>query len=267
MKSYLLKLVKMLFKKTGLNIYQTSNKNILFGKNANLDISHLRLGEKIDLIQLQDNNSPIFNWLLTKIHHTKSQYFQDLIVLYLLNGKENGYFIEFGACDGVELSNSLLLEEEYKWSGILCEPLYDYQSRLTENRSSKIDFRAVWPESGKNVYLENFGPLGLSKFREKNKFFKFNNPRNKAVTSVSLNDLLLFHVAPKEIDFISMDTEGNELEILKTFPFKNWKIKIFCIEHNFSENRASIRELMEKNNYSFTNFLCDPIDDWYILKN
>jgi hypothetical protein len=76
----------------------------------------------------------------------------------------------------------------------------------------------------------------------------------------------LFHSAPKEVDFISVDTEGTEFEILNAFPFQDWKIRVFCIEHNFSKNRPYIQKLMEKNNYTLLNFAYDPIDDWYILK-
>jgi hypothetical protein len=50
-----------------------------------------------------------------------SQIRQDLFVLFAL-GKTPGYFVEFGACDGVYLSNTFLLETYYGWSGLLVEP-------------------------------------------------------------------------------------------------------------------------------------------------
>jgi FkbM family methyltransferase len=266
MKSYFFKFIRKVFGKVGILIFQSSNKSIVIGNKANFDIEFLKVGEKLNLLDSKTTDSQLKNWLLSKIIYTNSQYFQDLIILFLLDQKKNGYFVEFGACDGIELSNTLLLERDYKWSGILSEPLKDFHEKLAVNRECKLDQRAVWPVSNISVYLENFGPLGLSKFSEKSKFLKLNHPRFQAVKTVSLNDLLLSHGAPVEIDFVSMDTEGSEFEILNTFPFKNWKIKIFCIEHNFSEKRMQIRELMEKNNYTFKEFGCDPIDDWYILK-
>lgn len=267
MKSYFYKFIRKVLEKVRILIFQTTNKSIIIGNKANLDINLLKLGEKLTLLNSKTIDYQLKNWLLSKIMYSNSQYFQDLIILFLLEQKENGYFVEFGACDGIELSNTLLLERDYKWSGILSEPLKDFHEKLEINRNCKLDQRAVWPVSNNSVYLENFGPLGLSKFSEKSKFLKFNHPRFQAVKTVSLNDLLLSHGAPVEIDFVSMDTEGSEFEILKTFPFQNWKIKIFCIEHNFSEKRTQIRELMEKNNYKFKDFTFDPIDDWYILKN
>jgi hypothetical protein len=53
---------------------------------------------------------------------SKSQLRQDLFVLSECQFKENGFFIEFGATNGVDLSNSHILETKFKWNGILAEP-------------------------------------------------------------------------------------------------------------------------------------------------
>ena len=53
------------------------------------------------------------------------------------------------------------------------------------------------------------------------------------VHTISLKDLLLKNNAPKEIDLISIDTEGSELEIIEQFDFNKYKTKIIIIEHNY----------------------------------
>ncbi|ABB36240.1 conserved hypothetical protein [Synechococcus sp. CC9605] len=53
---------------------------------------------------------------------SNSQIGADLICLHQLNYKENGYFVEFGAYDGIDHSNTLLLESEFNWTGLLVEP-------------------------------------------------------------------------------------------------------------------------------------------------
>ena len=90
------------------------------------------------------------------------------------------------------------------------------------------------------------------------------NNRAVPVETVSLNDLLDEYAAPDEIDYMSVDTEGSELEILSAFDFGRRHVKLFSIEHNFTPLRAEIHALMTLKGYvrrfpEFTRF-----DDWYV---
>ena len=69
------------------------------------------------------------------LQKSKSQLRQDLFVLGVTNFKQNGFFCEFGATNGVDLSNTYLLEKEFNWSGILAEPAKIWHSDLQRNRS------------------------------------------------------------------------------------------------------------------------------------
>ena len=93
------------------------------------------------------------------------------------------------------------------------------------------------------------------------------NHREVPVQTISLNDLLDEHQAPNEVDYMSVDTEGSELEILKAFDFTKRRVKLFTIEHNFTPLRAEIFELMTAQGYvrrfpEYTRF-----DDWYIHRS
>ena len=80
--------------------------------------------------------------------NVKSQIGQDLFVLYMLNWKRGGYFVEFGATNGVDLSNTYSLEKDFGWTGILAEPAKVWHVDLLNSRSAIIDFDCVWKESG-----------------------------------------------------------------------------------------------------------------------
>ncbi len=82
---------------------------------------------------------------------TPSQIRQDLFVVAATRGKKNGFFVEFGATDGREMSNSLLLEQSFGWSGILSEPAPVWHNELKANRRAKIDTRCVWKSSGETI--------------------------------------------------------------------------------------------------------------------
>ena len=80
----------------------------------------------------------------------------------------------------------------------------------------------------------------------------------------TLSKVLDDETFPSEIDFLSLDTEGSEFEILKSFNFNDYKVKVICVEHNVNKNRSLIQELLEKNNYKRIIFPIIEIDDFYI---
>jgi FkbM family methyltransferase len=209
---------------------------------------------------------------LSKIE-SNSQLLQDCLVVMLTNFKQSGYFVEFGACDGKYLSNTLLLEKKYNWTGILAEPSRHFHNLLIKNRNCLIDFRAVYHTSKLNVdfrdITDHIDLSGIVNSFNQDKHRKKRNIGNTyTVETVSLTDLLNFYNAPSVIDYISIDTEGSEYEILKNFDFNRYSITIFTIEHNYIESqRNQIKELMEKNNYRRIFVDYSKWDDWYILNS
>ena len=53
------------------------------------------------------------------------------------------------------------------------------------------------------------------------------------VKTTSLNTAFSLHNAPQEIDYISIDTEGSELEVLQGLDFNKYRVGFLTIEHNF----------------------------------
>lgn len=202
---------------------------------------------------------------------SQAQLFQDLFVLFMLRGKRNGFFVEFGATNGVEVSNTYLLETKCGWSGILAEPARIWHEALDTNRKAKIDHRAVWNESGKTLTFNEVEAADLStiaafsdsdEHREKRR-----SGKNYDVESVSLNDLLAFHDAPKKIDYMSVDTEGSELEILRHFDFDRYDVSVFTVEHNSMEPlRGSVHALLISKGYVRLFEDCSRWDDWYVKR-
>jgi hypothetical protein len=91
--------------------------------------------------------------LLQALHHSQSQFGQDLFVLSELDFMRNGFFVEFGATDGVHLSNTYLLEKEFGWHGIVAEPARGWHKDLRSNRSCHIETDCVWKDSNQHFLL------------------------------------------------------------------------------------------------------------------
>ena len=84
------------------------------------------------------------------------------------------------------------------------------------------------------------------------------------VETITLMELLEAHNAPSEIDYLSIDTEGSELEILKSFDFSRYKIRVITCEHNYSNDRDKINELLTLNGYKRKMESVSLWDDWYV---
>lgn len=209
--------------------------------------------------------------VLENLNKSKSQLRQDLFVLSQLNWKRQGFFVEFGATNGSDLSNTLLLESEFNWTGILAEPAIGWQEALIKNRPAAIlDFRGVWRNSGTFVtFLESAEPeLSTIESFRKADLHAMSRKRSKntyEVQTISLMDLLNEHQAPKLIDYLSIDTEGSEYEILSTFDFDKFTFNIITVEHNFTSNREKIFNLLLENGYQRRLSDISSFDDWYVF--
>jgi FkbM family methyltransferase len=196
-----------------------------------------------------------------------SQLQADFVALFFKR-TEPGFFVEFGACDGIRFSNTYILEKAFGWEGILAEPGRNWSSQLARNRTSHIDFRCLSGDDSMEVEFSEDSAAefsSLSIFTPQNLTGPKKNIRKKyKVKTVSLNTLLLDWSSPKVIDYISVDTEGGELEILEKFSFAEWDVQFFSIEHNFTSNESKIDALLHKNGYTriFKNITL--WDGWYI---
>ena len=158
-----------------------------------------------------------------------SQLHQDIFALTCLNFKRNGFFVEFGACDGQYLSNTYLLERIFGWNGVLAEPTRRWHTDLVINRQkSFIDRRCVWRVSGALLeFNEGEDPALSGLFSRESQLASVCSFQ---VETVSLADLLRQSNAPQEIDFLSIDTEGSEWDIIRDFNFNSFDIRVVCIE-------------------------------------
>jgi FkbM family methyltransferase len=200
---------------------------------------------------------------------SKSQLGQDLLALIASGTGKRGFFVEFGSADGVALSNSFLLEKELGWSGILCEPSRSWHEDLKRNRSCIVDTRCVYSKTGEQIsFSENYiGELsGITEFTGDDHHGLINRTTDSyQVETISLLDLLKHHNAPKHIEFLSVDTEGSEFEILYAFDFSQYTFGAICVEHNYLENRPKVKQLLLANGYRQVYPELSDFDDWFVL--
>lgn len=203
------------------------------------------------------------------------QFSQDVYALAVNNFKRDGYFVEFGALNGIQDSNTYVLEKDYGWTGILCEPGKGFQQVLRASRKCAIDYRAVYDKTGETlIFKEMHHYTGLSGLENHNYDDMHRDVRRNGknsvyeVESVTLNDLLKDYNAPYVIDYMSIDTEGSEPVILDAFDFKKHIIRFMTVEHNHNEkNKQQVRDRLLSNGYLLVYEDKSGIDDYFVHKS
>jgi FkbM family methyltransferase len=206
-------------------------------------------------------NKNFFKFIIDKKKISKSQVFQDLFAYFFSNCKKRGVFIEIGGGNGVDLSNTYILEKMFKWTGVVCEPDNRLHTNILSKRKCFLETAPITNSSNKIFYFNDKGTY--------NSYTSSTyNSSAKKLKSLSLNNLIKKYQLTKNIDYISIDTEGNELDIIKNFNFNKYNVKIFTIEHNFQKNiRENIYKILKKNNYQRVFKYISYMDDWYIKRN
>ena len=255
----------------------TFHKLDLFAKKANLDLKEC-LNEAFNQNALIDDNIDFLKGFIDhfkKIENFQSQIYQDIFASFVVGDKYEKTFLEFGATDGFNLSNSFLLENSFDWKGALAEPSPQWHEALKKNRkNSKIITKCIWKESGKKLdfFMSDFGELSsLKDFVESDKASipdnaeaRLKNGKIISVETISLNDVVNEYFDSICPSYISIDTEGSEYEILKAFDLDNFRPKVFTIEHNYTENETKIDELLITSGYERIFRKLTGFDAWYV---
>ena len=197
-----------------------------------------------------------------------SQLGQDHFVLAVLHGMRDGYFLDSGAADGVRSSNTLLLESAYGWNGICIEPNDRYFQALQHNRHCLCVHCCLYDREGEVEFLESANMLGGILQEYTPAMLRYTHhvfgpklapvrKRTRTIASV-LRDC----GAPPVIDYWSLDTEGSELVILKSFPFDDYRLRVLTVEHNRQPVREEIRQFLQAR--GFRRIHDFGIDDCYL---
>jgi len=200
---------------------------------------------------------------------------QDLFVVEALGGLRGGFFLDSGASDGVSGSNTLLLESSFGWQGICVEPNDQLFARLVRERRCTCLNCCLYDREGEVAFFEAAGVFGgildeydpgLLRYARSVVTSRLDEGKSDSAVTKSartIGSILREFGAPRVIDYWSLDTEGSELSILKSFPFGEFTVRVLTVEHNLTSARQTIRWFLEARGYRCAQAL--GIDDGYIL--
>lgn len=180
--------------------------------------------------------------------------------------KHDGSFVEIGACSGSRLSSCYVLEKDLDWYGVAVEPNSKYYKECRVNRKNPLN-ACIYNYDGEVDYVECEGRIeerdwaaeGLSgiKTHLRKHHEHYHKKYGKMVKKkcVSPSTLLKEYNYPKTIDYLSLDTEGSEFEILRAWPWEHYRVGLLSVEVGDEVNELSTF-LKTKNYYKVKNPFC-----------
>lgn len=173
-----------------------------------------------------------------------SQLGQDQWVIRTLKGKENGTFLDIGAYDGKYHSNTLALENDFGWTGWLIEALRAHANRAQCMRHAQVVNVAVGPDENQRAFYVAEQWSGLRDFIRPNLLAghqEHHNPLTVIHTTPLAKLLRNLHVPPV-IDYLSIDVEGAEYPILKSY-FMDPPVRFRCMTIEIGVNADHLNQL------------------------
>jgi len=201
-----------------------------------------------------------------------SQSFQDKWVESVFGKHYRGFFVDVGSSDGLILSNTRYLEEKLGWNGICIEPNVGFFKELQNNRKCICTNDLVYSCETDLLFRDIRGfPQKLvssivSEIPQNDK-----NDTAYRKTKTLLQIFQECHITCN-IDYMSVDVEQSEYEVLLGFPWDTRHCKLLTIEHNSYANGRELKDkifnfLISKHyTRAFNDVSCDgnAYEDWYI---
>jgi len=187
------------------------------------------------------------------IKEQSQKYFHDLLndkfydeIVFLRKNK--GYYVEIGALDGWQQSQSIHFEHVKEWDGIIVEPVTDWFDQIKKHRNCSVCINPISDIRETNKFIiRDF--LAYSHMIDTDEIYGPDKVKNVIeVDTITLYDLFKKYKSPKVIDFVSIDTEGYEYRILEKYFEENdvYKINLISFETN---KKDKMHEMMVSNSY------------------
>ena len=188
---------------------------------------------------------------ISPVFRSFSQFNEDLLIDLLFGSKNNGFYLDIGANDP-SFNNNMKRFYDKGWSGINIEPGIDSIKKFCESRIRDINLNiGVGPVKGALTFYQVVGDSTLSSFNEKiakKMAAKFGLTIDEiSIDVLRLIDVFEEYVKDKQVDFMSVDTEGLDLEVLQSNDWDRFRPTLIMVE--IDNQYQQIVEFMSQCNY------------------
>ena len=194
------------------------------------------------------------------------QHLEDEYIKSLFPDGYIGICIEVGAYNGISLSNTYHFEL-IGWRCLCIEPIPSAYEECKKNRKESYNY-CISDKNMDNIdftiYHLGTNLCAISSLIPDERLVDSHNHLITDITKINVNVITLNKLLddinfPLNIDFISIDTENTELDVLKGLDLNKYNVKILCIENNFNE--PFIEEYLKNFGYRKINRIA--VNDFY----
>ena len=197
-----------------------------------------------------------------------AQFGEDRILDAIFLHRSEGNCVEVGANDGMTDSMTYHFEL-FGWNCLLVEPIPDLARKISVKRNCIVKNYAASSEEGEASFIiaeEALGMSGLELTRKQlQAITRAGGTQKEIKVRKKTLDGILEESNFREIDFISIDVEGHELEVLKGFSLEKFNPRIVLLEDNSNQTDAAVQNYMKSKGYII--FKRTGVNDWYALEN
>ena len=179
----------------------------------------------------------------------------------VFKGYKNGFFVDVGAHDGISINNTLYFEKFNNWSGVNIEPIQKVFDKLVINRTSSININcAVCNKNGETDFFCNSGYTemisGITEnfdSRHLERLQRENSQMGSTTEIIKVNTKRLETIFDENnitnINYLSIDVEGAEFEVIKSINFDKVFIDVIGFENNYNDTSIPIIKYLEDKNF------------------
>lgn len=201
--------------------------------------------------------------------HLRAQHGEDRLLFEEFGRRRRGYYVEVGAFNGEDLSNTYFFER-IGWEGVLIEPHPELARRCREARPRSTVFAcaAAAPGMPESVTLESpegaeiYASIGMDRFQRKRVRRETNDgPIRRIDVPTRTLDAILEEAGASKLDFLTIDVEGHERAVLQGFTLSRWRPEIVILERNGLVPSPAIVAHMYREGYTLGRRT--GVNDWY----
>lgn len=190
-------------------------------------------------------------------------------ILHGLFHKKVGTCVEVGGYDGITGSNTLFFEN-LGWHCLVVEPMPDFCDKIKSVRKCEVAEVAASDKNGEVEFYVASGVETLSTIQNNDEHFaRIKSLSDKDIKKIKVNtarlDNILLERGLKDIDFLTIDVEGHEIEVLSGMSFDKISPRIVIIEDNSFGGDSQVKKSMES--VSYIRFKRTGCNDWYARKD